>query len=389
MVAQAELPRYSSGMIYLDHAASTPCDPRVAEAVARTLLKEGNPSSIHQLGQAARNALEEAREEVASFLGAAAEEVVFTSGGTESNCLAILGAASQKGCGHVVVSAIEHKSVLGTAALLEKQGFEVSYVYPDARGWIEPEAVLSAVRPDTFLVTLMHANNETGVIQPIEEVARRLPRGVLFHTDAVQSAAWGLLNVEEASVHLASIAGHKMYGPQGIGALVVRKRTALRPLLLGGGQERGMRAGTPNVPGAVGLATACRILREELGTVWSRVRSLRDEMCKELKSMGGEVRLTAADAPTLPGHLHFCLAGHDADTVLMQLDLGGIAVSSGSACQSGARAPSHVLAAQGVPPPWIECPLRVSLGWHTSREQCEAFLACLRQILDRRYALNA
>lgn len=376
-------------MIYLDHAASTPCDPRTAEAVARALRDTtGNPSSIHRPGEAARQALEGAREEVAAYLGASCEEVIFTSGGTESNHLAILGAAAKRRGGHVVSSAIEHKSVLGATGLLEAQGHAVTYVEPDPLGVVQPDVVLAALRPDTFLVTIMQANNETGVIQPIEEIARRLPRGVLFHTDAVQSAAWGLLNVAEAGVHLASIAGHKMYGPKGIGALYVRKRTSLSPLFRGGGQERGMRAGTPNIPGAVGLAAACRVLREELGTFRSQVRSLRDATREELKRMG-DVRLTTGDAPTLPGHLHFCLAGHDAATVLMQLDLDGIAVSSGSACQSGAREPSHVLAAQGVPAPWIGCPLRVSLGRHTTPAETKALLSSLRRILEHRYALNA
>jgi cysteine desulfurase len=374
--------------IYLDHAATTPLDPRVLEAMLPYLTgRFGNPSSIHRLGREARQALDEARESVAEVLNASPQEIIFTSSGTEADNLAIQGVAqalSLEGRGnHIIVSAIEHHAVLHTGDYLERFGFQVTRLPVDGYGLVHPEVLEEAIRPDTLLVSIMYANNEVGTIQPIAELAEVAHRhGVYLHTDAVQAGGALSLDVEALGVDLLSLSAHKFYGPRGVGVLYVRRGVPLLPQMHGGGQERGRRASTENVAGIVGLAVALRLAQEEREAYNAHCLRLRDRLIAGLLERVPGARLNGHPTRRLPNNAHFCFEGVDGESLLVRLDREGICASGGSACTSGALEPSHVLAAMGVPPAVARGALRLTVGRQNTPEQIERVLDLLPHIIE-------
>lgn len=365
--------------VYLDHNATTPVDPAVLEAMLPFFAGEyGNASSIHGFGQRARAAVETAREQVADLIGARPQEIVFTSGGTESDNHAIFGivASAPGATKHVVTSAIEHEAVLNTCQALEQAGAAVTYVAVDSNGRADPEAVRDALRPHTVLVTIMHANNELGTVQPLEEIGRIAAQNdVYFHTDAVQSAAKIPIDVDSLGVDLLSLSGHKIYAPKGVGALYVRGGTRLRQLLYGGHHQRGFRPGTENVAGIAGLGKAAELAQRFLEADATRVSQLRDELQQGLSERVPGARVNAADAPRTPNTLNITFPGIEGEALVIALDLKGLACSTGAACSSGAVEPSHVLTAIGMSAENARASLRFSLGRHTTRDDVEYALA--------------
>ena len=359
--------------IYLDHAATTPVRPEVVAAMLPILTEGfGNPSSAHAVGRAARAALDDAHERLAARLGAEAREIVFTSGGTEANNLALKGAAwAGKARGHrIVTSAIEHHAVGHTLRYLEKFGFEIVEVPVDRYGRIDPDAVDAAMTDRTILVSVMLANNEVGTIQPIEAIASRVRarKGVLLHVDAVQAAPWIALDVRTLGADLLTLGAHKFEGPKGVGALYLRHGTHLLAQQHGGSQERHRRAGTENVAGAVGMATAYELAREEQVATVARVRRLRDRLGKAVLAVEG-TELTGHPVDRLPGLLSMIARGTDGAAVSVALDLEGIAASVGSACTTGSTEVSHVLTAMGYPEDEARGALRLSLGRMTTDDE--------------------
>lgn len=380
--------------IYLDHAATTPVDPRVLEAMLPYFGERfGNPSSPHTEGQQARQALEQARATIAAVLNAAPDEIVFTSGGTESDNLALRGVAlaqAARGKGrHIVTTAIEHHAVLHTVEdLAQRHGFEVTLVQPDATGRITPEAVEAALRPDTVLVSVMYANNEVGTINPIAEIARVVrTRGIPFHTDAVQAAGYLPLDVQTLGVDLLSLSGHKVYGPKGVGLLYVRRGTPLHPLLTGGPHEGHRRAGTEALPLIVGLAEALRLAEELRPQEAARLARLRDRLLHEIPARIPEAQVSGHPTERLPFHASFTFAYLSSDALIRDLDELGFAVSGGSACSTGSQDPSHVLVALGVPPERQLGPLRITLGRGTTEAHIERLLEVLPHLVARQRAL--
>ena len=372
--------------IYLDYNASTPVDPEVLEAMLPYLRDvHGNPSSIHWEGQQAKAALDRAREQVAAFLGVEPREIVFTSGGTEADNLALQGIAyryRERGR-HILVSAIEHPAVLRTAEALARAGFIVETVPVTVDGVVDPERVREMIRPDTLLVSVMAANNDTGVIQPIGRIGPICrERGVLFHVDAVQGAGKMSLHPRAWAVDLMSLSGHKIYGPKGVGVLYIRDGVDILPMIYGGNQERGRRSGTENLAGIVGMGAACaqmmRIWEEEQ----RRLRGLRDRFEQELRRRFPDVQIHGHRAERVGNTSMFSLPGMDGETLAMRLDLEGFAVSTGSACASGRVEPSHVLEAMGVPLDVIRGALRISLGRSTRWEHLIRFLDTLAHIRE-------
>ena len=382
--------------IYLDHAATTPVDPRVLDAMLPYYQSTwGNPSGIYREAQAARRGLDEAREQVATLLECLPAEVVFTSGGTESDNLAIRGAAAaRRSAGrHIISSPTEHHAVLHTLESLERDGYDVTLLPVDDEGFLEPAAVQAAVRDDTTLVTIMAANNEVGTLQPVAEIARavkaRNPR-TLVHSDAVQAAGALDIRPDALGVDLMSLTAHKVYGPKGAGLLYVRKRTELEPQILGGSQERELRAGTENVAGAVAFATALEFAVRERAQRSDHVRHLRDQLWWELREGIDGLRLNGpADfARRLPNNLSVCFSGVEGESILLQLDMTGIAASSGSACTTGSTEPSHVLTAMGVDADLAHAAVRLSFGADNDESQIEKVAAELPLIIDRLRALS-
>lgn len=367
--------------IYLDHAATTPLDARVRERMLEWLDDEagyGNPASDHAPGRRARAAVEQARAEVAALIGARPEEIVWTSGATESNNLAIKGALEFRGLerAHLVTSRIEHKSVLDTCRHLETRGVRVTYLNPDARGAIEAQAVLDALRPDTALVSLMWVNNETGVINPIEALAPELrARGVLFHVDAAQAAGRVAIDLSRLPVDLLSLSAHKLYGPKGAGALFVRKRPRARlaPQLHGGGHEQGMRSGTLATHQLVGMGEACRIAAAELAGEPPRLAALRDRLWTRLSEALPRIHRNGDPALVVPALLNVSFEGVEGESLRARLP--ELAVSSGSACSSATREPSYVLRALGRDDELAGASLRFSLGRRTTQEMVDAAAA--------------
>jgi cysteine desulfurase len=361
---------------YFDHNATTPVAPEVFLAMAPLMTEVfGNASSIHQFGQRARAELDRARRSVASMLGAKAEEIVFTSGGTEADNMAIFGAG-----GHVIATTAEHPAVLEAAAHLK----DTTFVPVDCRGVADPKAVKAAIRPDTKLISVMHVNNELGVVQPVREIARiAREAGVLCHSDGVQAIGKIPVDVGELGVDLYSISAHKLYGPKGIGALYVRKGTELRPLIYGGPHERKMRAGTENVAGAVGFGRAAQWVTEESLAEAARQRSLRDRLEQGILAQVTGAHINGADAPRVGNTSNIRFDGIDSEPLLIALDLKGFAVSSGSACSSGATEPSHVLAAIGLNREQARSSVRFSLGRSNTEEQIEALLDAVVQVVTR------
>ncbi len=342
-----------------------------------------NPSSLHAEGRAARAALDDARDRVAAALGVARRELVFVGSGSEADNQALLGAAraARDRGRHVLSTAIEHHAVLHALDALRDDGFEVTLLPVDERGLVDPAAFAAALRPDTVLASVMLANNEIGVIQPIAELAAMARgRGVLFHTDAVQAAGWLPVRPAELGVDLLSLSGHKFYGPKGVGLLYVRTGTPLTPLIHGGGQESGRRAGTENVAGIVAFARALELAVEGQPERAARIGALRDRLEAGLLASVQGVRVNGGGAPRLPNNCNLAFLGMDSESLLMRLDLEGVAVSAGSACTSGALEPSHVIAALGSDPEWHRGVIRFSLGETTMPEEIDRVLALVPRI---------
>jgi cysteine desulfurase len=372
--------------VYLDYAATTPLRTEVREAMLAVLGERwGNPSSVHRWGRDARAALEDARARFAAVIGASPAEIVFTRGGTEADNLAVLGLGRVDGSRAVAVSAIEHKAVLASAKALASAGGAVRTIPVDADGRVQLDALEGIVRADRpAVVSVMWANNEVGAVQPVEEVAAICANaGVAFHTDAVQALAKLAVRMDRVSVHLAAFSAHKLGGPRGTGALFVRRGTQLHPLLYGGGQERGLRSGTEDVAGAVGLALAAELAEAERETVMARIAALRDRLEAGLCERVPGLRVNAAGAPRLATISNVSAPGADAEMLLMALDLEGLAVSSGSACSSGAVEPSHVLTAMGLPADVAGPSVRFSLGRETTEADIDRVLEVFPAVVER------
>lgn len=384
--------------IYLDHAATTPTDPRVVEAMRPYFSeKYGNPSSIHSFGQEARAAVEEAREKVVRLIGGSAGELVFTSGGTEADNYAIEGVAyslESKG-NHIVTSAIEHHAVSHCCEFLKKRGFEISYLPVDKFGLVDPAEVKKAIKPRTILVSIMHANNEIGTIEPIAEIAEvirkqraELGAQVLFHTDAVQTAGHLPIDVNKLGVDLLSMSAHKLYGPKGVGALYVRKGTRLTRFLHGGGQEKGRRGSTENVPGIVGFGVAAELVLQEMESENGRLTKLRDKLINGLLEKIPESILNGHLTRRLANNVNVSIKYIEGESMLLNLDMEGIAASSGSACTSGSLDPSHVLLAVGLPHEIAHGSLRFSLGKQTTEAEIDKVIEVLPGIVAKLRAMS-
>jgi len=373
--------------IYLDNAATTPLLPEVREAMLPYLGEAfGNPSSLHDWGEPAREAMETARAQVAQLIGANAEEIIFTGSGTESNNFAIKGLAlAQQSKGkHVVVSAIEHFSVLHSARTLEKWGFELTLVPVDKYGVVDPEEVRKSLREDTVLVSVMHANGEVGTIEPIKEIAQiTRENNVVFHTDAVATAGTIPVDVDELGVDALSLAGNQFYGPKGVGALWVRKGVRIMPFLDGGVQEGGRRAGTENVPAIAGLGKAAELAKASMTSRTKHLTQLRDRLLTGLPGKIGHVVVTGHPQNRLPGHASFCVEFIEGESMLMLLDSQGVAVSSGSACTSRALKASHVLIAMGLSHAVAQGSILFTLGLDNTPEDMDYVLEVLPPIVDR------
>ncbi|MFC2020987.1 cysteine desulfurase family protein [Chloroflexota bacterium] len=373
--------------VYLDNAATTPLLPEVREAMLPYLGEAfGNPSCIHEWGDAAREALETSREQVANLIGANAEEIIFTGSGTESNNFAIKGLAlaQQKKGKHIVISAIEHFSVLHSAMTLEKWGFELSLVPVDKYGVVNPEDVQKAMRDDTILVSVMHANGEVGTIQPIKEIAKLTRgKGVVFHTDAVSTAGTIPVNVKDLGVDALSLAGNQFYGPKGVGALWVRKGVRIMPLLDGGIQEGGRRAGTENISAIAGLGKAAELATASIEARVEHLTRLRDRLLKELPLKVDHVVVTGHPQLRLPGNTSFCVEFIEGEAMLMLLNAQGVAVTSGSACTSRALKASHVLIAMGLSHAIAQGSLLLSFGLDNTDKDVDYILEVLPPVVDK------
>ncbi|MHB1502211.1 MAG: cysteine desulfurase family protein [Candidatus Dormibacteria bacterium] len=374
----SESPEAGSGprVIYLDHAATTPVRAEVREAMGASLgWVFGNPSSAHQAGRAARSLVDEARDRLAGVLGCRAREIIFTGGGSEADNLALRGvAAARPGKGHLIVSAVEHEAVLETARALQAQGFEVTELPVDTQGLVDPTALRDALREDTFLVSVMLANNEVGTIQPIRELVEvvRGNSAALFHTDATQALGKLSLRVEELGVDLLTVSAHKAYGPKGVGALFARHGVSLEAQVTGGGQERTRRSGTENVPGIVGLGIAAELAEREREAEMGRLRKLSAALTEEILALVPDARPTGARAPLrLATFCTMAFPHVEGELLLLRLDRAGVCASAGSACASGSLAPSHVLLAMGLDPELAAGHLRLTMGRGTTPDEVE------------------
>ena len=383
--------------VYLDHAATTPVDPEVAEAMARVFREvPGNPSSIYAEGRAARALVDRARDEVASALGATPAEIVFTSGGTEADNLALRGTLkarrweNKEGPG-LVISTIEHHAVLDTAEDLERHAHvRVTRVGVDREGRVDPADVERALGDGTVLVSIMHGNNEIGTLQPIERIgAICRERGVTFHSDAVQTVGALPFDVRRIPVDLVSVNAHKFYGPKGVGALYVRKGTRVATMQTGGGQEKGRRTGTENVAGIVGLGTAMRLAAERRDAESARQARLRDRLIAGVRTRVPDAILNGHPTERLPNNASFCFPGTQGEALVIALDLEGFSASSGSACTSGNTEPSHVLLALGLEPSVAQGSLRLTVGRETTEADVDALLHALPPIVERLRSISA
>ncbi|MDD5898901.1 MAG: cysteine desulfurase NifS [Clostridia bacterium] len=380
----------SNRRIYMDNAATTATRPEVVEAMMPYFTQfYGNASSIHSFGRDARRALENARRQVASALNCEPREIYFTAGGSESDNWAIRCALQSRPGKHIITSAIEHHAVLHTCEYMEKQGYEVTYLPVDEYGIVSVEEVQKAIRPDTALITIMAANNEIGTLQPIAEIGRiAREAGILFHTDAVQAVGAIPVDVKAWNVDMLSLSGHKFHAPKGIGALYIRKGVRISNLIFGGAQERGLRAGTENLPGIVGLGKAIELAVAELPEYSERLTRLRDKLIDGILTAIPDVQLNGHRTQRLPGNVNVSVRYVEGEALLMRLDLAGIAASSGSACTSGSLDPSHVLLAIGLPHEVAHGSLRLSLGSETTEEDVDYVIATLPDIVSTLRAMS-
>jgi cysteine desulfurase len=365
--------------IYLDYNATTPVDPEVLDAMLPYFSTQfGNAASIHSFGQKAAAAVETARESIAALIGARQQDIVFTSGGTESDNHAIFGivaAAAGNSPAHIITSLIEHEAVLNTCEELEKRGVAVTYLPVDRHGRVDPQSVKDAIRPETALISIMHANNELGTVQPLPEIGRIAAEAdVYFHTDAVQSAGKIPIDVNAMQLDLLSISGHKLYAPKGVGALYVRGGTRLRQFIFGGHHQRGARPGTENVAASVALGKAAQIAQKSLAQASARIAALRDQLETGLLSQIPHSFVNAAGAVRTPNTTNIAFPGIEGEALIIALDLKGVACSAGAACSSGAIEPSHVLTAIDLPAAEARASIRFSLGKPTTAEEIDACL---------------
>lgn len=373
--------------IYFDHSATTPVDNEVAKITLEYMTEKfGNPSSVHSFGRETRKAVEEARESLAKLIGANVNEIFFTSGGTESDNLALKGIAfaNRKKGNHIITTVIEHHAVLHACEYLEKQGFTVTYLPVDENAMVRVEDVKNAITDQTILISVMFANNEVGTIQPIKEIGQiAKENNIYFHTDAVQVVGNYPIDVNQCNIDLLSLSGHKFYGPKGIGAIYIRKGVKIESLQQGGSQERKLRAGTENVSGIVGLGKAAEIARLEMDNRIAHVKILRDKLIKGIQEKISDIKLNGHPETRLPGNVNFSFLYIEGESLLLNLDLKGIAASSGSACTSGSLDPSHVLLAMGLTHEKAHGSLRLSLGHGNTEYDVEYCLEVLPQIVER------
>jgi len=374
--------------IYLDHAATTPVHPEVARAMAPYFSKDfGNPSTLYSYGREAKGALEEAREKVARLIGAKhPEEIVFTSGGTEADNFALSGIAwaNEKKGNHIITTSIEHHAVINVCKFLEKRGFEVTYLLVDKYGLVDPLELKRAITNKTVLISVMHANNEIGTVEPIEKIAEiAREKGIYFHTDAVQTLGHIPIDVEKMEVDLLAMSAHKLYGPKGVGALYIRKGTKIVPFLYGGEQENKRRASTENVPGIVGFGEACSLAQRDMAEEEKNLTYLRDKLIEGILGEIKNSRLNGHREKRLPGNVNVSVEGAEGESMLLQLDLAGICASSGSACTSSILEPSHVLTAIGLSPEVAHSSLRFTLGKENTAEDIDYVLKVLPEIVER------
>jgi len=366
----------------MDHAATTPVAPEVLEAMNPYFSEKfGNSASLHYFGREAENALEDARRYIAKFFGVKPEEIFFTSGGTEADNLALKGIASAFGKGHIITSQIEHHAILHTAKWLENHGFDVTYLPVDKYGFVNPEDVEKTIRKDTILVSIMHANNEIGTIEPIEEIGKICRKyGVYFHTDAVQTV--GKIPIPTKNIDLLSSSAHKLYGPKGVGLLYIKNGVKIEPIQHGGGHERGMRSGTENVAGIVGFAKAIELAKKHMDKEAKRLSALRDELIKETLKIG-DSWLNGHPTKRLPGNAHFGFKFIEGEALILLLDEMGIAASTGSACSSKSLKPSHVLTAIGLKPEEAHGSLRLTLGKDNNEEDIKYAADAIQDVVEK------
>lgn len=378
--------------VYLDYAATTPCDPEVLAAMEPYFFKKfGNASSLHGYGQEAKKALEESREIVADFIGAHPQEIVFTSGGTESDNFALLGAAEalEKKGNHIITSVIEHHAISEPVKLLEKRGFEITYLAVDKDGLVSGEDLKKAITDKTILISVMAANNEIGTLEPIDRLGKiAKEKGIYFHTDAVQTVGHIPINVDELGVDLLSLSAHKFYGPKGVGALYIRKGTRLETFMRGGDQETGRRASTHNISGIVGCAKAIQLCQKKMVNEIKFQSALRDKLIKEIPARIPEVRLNGHPILRLPNNVNFSIKYIEGESMLLSLDLLGIACSTGSACTSSSLEPSHVLLAIGLDHATAHGSLRITLGRWTKESDIDYLLEKLPQVVEKLRAMS-
>ncbi len=371
--------------VYLDHNASTPVHPEVVQEMLPYFGERfGNPSSIHAFGREAREGLETARERIAHFLRVGKEEIVFTSGGTESDNLAVKGVAMAGRRGHLISSQIEHHAVLRACQNLETLGFDVTYVHVDGHGTVDPDEVRRAIRPDTILISIMHANSEVGTIEPIREIGRvAREREIAFHVDAVQTFGKVPIDLDVFGIDLLSFSSHKIYGPKGVAGLYIRKGTKMVSVQHGGEHERRRRAGTENVSGIVGFGKAVEIRGRDMAAEALRLTALRNRLWEGISARVPEVRLNGHPTERLPGTCNMCFRHVESESIVLGLDLKGVAVSAGSACTSGNVEPSYVLVAMGVPVDWAMGSVRCSLGRSTTAEDIDYVIQAVEPLVAK------
>jgi cysteine desulfurase len=379
--------------IYMDHSATTPVAPEVLAAMLPYFgEKFGNASSLHRSGREAKEALEDSREKVAALLGARAEEIIFTSGGTESDNLALKGIArkNRKLGKHIITTQIEHPAILETCRALEKEGFEVTYLPVTGEGLVELSTLEASIRPDTILISVMHANNEVGTIQPLEEIGRlAAERDIYLHSDAVQSVGKIPVNVDDLGVDLLSLSAHKLYGPKGVGALYIRKGTKLESIIQGGGHERRLRSGTENISGIVGLARAAELAERDMPREAERLAGLRDRLAELVLGKVKDAWINGTMKKRLPGNLNFGFKYVEGESLLLFLDSKGICVSTGSACSSHKLEPSHVLISLGLKPEECHGSLRITLGMSNTLDEVEYVAESIVEAVERFRGISA